>query len=94
MTPVDIALLPDFEMAHYLEDIQAVADYLNIVMEENDSEAFAEALRTVCRAVEIGKIEPLAEQSMNALQSGQPVSFLEISRIFRALGLRMMAQVA
>ena len=36
--------LPVFDMAEYLGDEQAVAEYLSIVLEENDPAAFVEAL--------------------------------------------------
>ena len=83
----------EFEMANYLDSPQAVADYLNIVMEENDSEAFAEAMRTVLRAVELGKLKTEHRQSLENLQTSKPLNFWDIPTIFRALGLRVMAQV-
>ena len=83
----------EFEMANYLDSPQAVADYLNIVMEENDSEAFAEAMRTGWRAGEFGKLKTEHRQSLETLQTSKPLNFWDISKIFRALGLRVMAQV-
>ncbi|MBK6867842.1 MAG: hypothetical protein IPG98_07950 [Burkholderiales bacterium] len=40
-----IADLPEFHMAEWLPDEAAVAEYLTVVMEENDPAALAKALR-------------------------------------------------
>ena len=46
---INITELPEFDMAEYLTDEKAVAEYLTVVLEENDSAAFAHALGTVAR---------------------------------------------
>ena len=46
----NIADLPDFDMAEWLPDEAAVAEYLTVVMEENDPAALAKALGTIARA--------------------------------------------
>lgn len=38
---VKVSGLPDFDMAEHLPDRQAIAEYLTIVLEENDSAALA-----------------------------------------------------
>ena len=45
-----IAELPDFDMAHYLDGEEAVADYLNLVIEEGDMAELAHALGMIARA--------------------------------------------
>lgn len=45
-----IADLPDFDMAEWLSDEAAVAEYLTVVMEENDLSALAKALGIIARA--------------------------------------------
>ncbi len=45
-----IADLPDFDMAEWLSDEAAVAEYLTVVMEENDLAALAKALGIIARA--------------------------------------------
>ena len=47
---IKIADLPEFDMAEHLPDEQAVAEYLTVVLEENDPAALAEALGTIARA--------------------------------------------
>ncbi|WOP16954.1 addiction module antidote protein [Ottowia sp. SB7-C50] len=46
----NIADLPDFDMAEWLPDEAGVAEYLTVVMEENDPAALAKAQRTIARA--------------------------------------------
>ena len=47
---IHIADLPKFNITEYLEDDQAIAEYLTVVMEEDDPAALAQALETVARA--------------------------------------------
>lgn len=42
--------LPEFDMAEHLPDAQAVAEYLTVVLEENNPAALADALGTIARA--------------------------------------------
>lgn len=42
--------LKRFDMADYLDSEQAIAEYLSIVIAENDPAAFVQALGTVARA--------------------------------------------
>lgn len=42
--PIKISELPDFDVVEYLDDEQAIAAYLTIVLEENDASALAQAL--------------------------------------------------
>ena len=41
---IKIADLPEFDMTEYLEDDQAIADYLTVVMEDGDPSLLAAAL--------------------------------------------------
>lgn len=52
MTPkkINITDLPEFDMAEHLDSDQAIAEYLSIVLEENDPVEFAHALGTIARA--------------------------------------------
>jgi probable addiction module antidote protein len=47
---IKISELRPFDMAEHLQDEQSVADYLTIVLEENDPAALAQALGTVARS--------------------------------------------
>ena len=46
---INIADLPEFDMAEHLDSDQAIAEYLSIVLEENDPAEFAHALGTIAR---------------------------------------------
>ena len=52
MTPqkINITDLPEFDMAEHLDSDQAIAEYLSIVLEENEPAEFAHALGTIARA--------------------------------------------
>lgn len=45
-----IADLPEFDMTLHLEDDQAIAEYLTLVLEENDPALLAAALGDIARA--------------------------------------------
>jgi len=47
---IRIADLSGFDITEHLEDDQAIAEYLSIVMEENDPAALAQAIGTAARA--------------------------------------------
>ena len=50
MSPkINIADLPEFDMAEHLDSDAAIAEYLTIVLEENDPAEFAHALGTIAR---------------------------------------------
>ena len=65
---IRISDLPDFDVAEYLEDEQAIAEYLTVVLEENDPSALAQALGTVARArgmTEMAKASGLARKALH-----------------------------
>jgi probable addiction module antidote protein len=65
---IRVADLPEFDMADYLEDEQAIAEYLTIVLEENDPAALIQALGTVARVrgmTEIAKTSQAALEAFN-----------------------------
>lgn len=45
-----MANLTQFDVVDYLQTEQEIAEYLAVVLEENDPDAFIEALGTVARA--------------------------------------------
>ncbi len=51
MDKITAADLIDFDMATLLDSPEAIAEYLNIVLEENDPAALTQALGTVARAL-------------------------------------------
>ncbi|CDH47102.1 addiction module antidote protein [Candidatus Contendibacter odensensis] len=72
---IRVADLPEFDMADYLEDEQAIAEYLTVVLEENDPAALIQALGTVARVrgmTEIAKVSNAALEAFNKAVSVGP----------------------
>lgn len=90
-----ILQLPEFDMAEHLPDEQAIAEYLTIVLEENDPAEFAHALGTVARArgmAEIAKTSGVTREALyKALRPGSHPRFDTISRVCAALGVKLVA---
>ena len=95
---IKIAELPEFGMAAHLPDEQAIAEYLTVVLEENDPAALADALGTVARArgmTEIAKASGMTREALyKALRADAHPRFETISRVCAALGVKLVAQVA
>jgi probable addiction module antidote protein len=93
---IRIADLPEFDVTEYLEDDQAIAEYLTIVLEENDSALLAAALGDVARArgmTEIARVSGLTREALyKALRSGAQPRFDTVNRVCHALGLKLVAQ--
>jgi probable addiction module antidote protein len=92
---IRVSELPEFDMTEHLDDEQAIAEYLTIVMEENDPSALAQALGTVARArgmSEIAKAAGLGREALyKALRPGAQPRFDAVQRVCAALGVRLTA---
>jgi probable addiction module antidote protein len=90
--------LPDFDAAEFLTDDQSIADYLTIILEENDSALLAAALGDIARArgmTEIAKISGIGRESLyKALRPNSQPRFETISRVCSALGVQLVARIA
>ncbi|MDR0480139.1 MAG: putative addiction module antidote protein [Burkholderiaceae bacterium] len=90
---IKISELPVFDVAEHLTDDQAIAEYLSIVLEENDPAALAEALGDIARArgmTEIARESGLAREALyKALRPASQPRFDTISRVCDALGLKL-----
>lgn len=93
-----VAELPDFDMAEMLNSEEDIANYLTIVLEENDISEFTHALGVVARA---RGMTTVAEQSgltrealYKALRPSSQPRFDTIHRVCSALGVRLVAQAA
>ncbi|MDR2014669.1 MAG: putative addiction module antidote protein [Azoarcus sp.] len=88
-----ISDLPVFDVAEHLTDGQAIAEYLTIVLEENDPAALAEALGDIARArgmSEIAKASGISREALyKALRPSSQPRFDTISRVCAALGLKL-----
>jgi probable addiction module antidote protein len=93
---IRIADLPEFDVTEYLEDEHAIAEYLTVVLEENDPAALAQALGAVARArgmTEISKASGITREALyKALRPGAQPRFDTIARVMSALGVRLVAQ--
>lgn len=93
---IKIAELPEFDMAEHLPDEQAIAEYLTIVLEENDPAALADALGTIARArgmTDIAKSSGITREALyKALRPNASPRFETISKVCAALGVRLVAQ--
>lgn len=83
-------------MAEHFPDEQAVAEYLTVVLEENDPAALADALGTIARArgmTDIAKSSGITREALyKALRPNASPRFETISKVCAALGVRLVAQ--
>lgn len=95
---IKIADLPEFDITEHLDSEQAIAEYITIVLEENDPAALADALGVAARArgmTEIAKQSGLTREALyKALRSDAHPRFDTISRVCAALGVKLVAQPA
>ena len=93
---VKIADLPDFDMAEMLKTDDDVANYLTIVLEENDISEFTHALGVVARARGMSAVAELSgltrEALYKALRPNSQPRFDTIHRVCNALGVHLVAQ--
>ena len=64
---IKIADLPDFDITEHLDSDQAIAEYLTIVLEDNDPALLAAALGDIARArgmTEIAKASGLTREAL------------------------------
>jgi probable addiction module antidote protein len=92
---IKVSELPVFDRAEHLEDDRAIAEYLTVVLEENDPAALAGALGTIARARgmnEIAKASGLTREALyKALRPGASPRFDTVSRVCAALGVKLTA---
>lgn len=95
---IHIADLPEFDVTEYLEDDQAIAEYLTVVMEEDDPAALAQALETVARArgmTELARAAGIPREALyKALHPGTSPRFDTLQRVCAALGGKPTANAA
>jgi probable addiction module antidote protein len=95
---IRVADLPEFDVAEHLDSDQAMAEYLTIVLEENDPAALAGALGSIARArgmSEIAKASGITREALyKALRPDAQPRFDTVNRVCAALGVRLVAQAA
>lgn len=91
-----ISDLPDFDIVEYLEDDQAIAEYLTVVLEEDDPALLAAALGDIARArgmTAIAQATGLTREALyRALRPDAQPRFDTINRVCHALGVKLIAQ--
>lgn len=89
-----IKLVP-FDVAKYLTDDEAVAEYMNAVLEAEDPDLLLLALGDVARArgmAQVAKDSGLGRESLyKALTPGAKPRFDTVMKVARALGVRLTA---
>ena len=87
--------LPEFDMADYLDNDEAVAQYLSVVLAEGDAGELADALGHIAKArgmAQIAKDSGLGREALyKALRPGAHPRFDTVNRVCEALGVRLMA---
>ena len=85
--------LPNFDMAEYLDSDEAIAEYLNQVLAENDAGELAAALGDIAKAkgmTEIAKASGLTREALyKALRSDSQPRLDTIQRVCTALGVKL-----
>ncbi len=93
---IRIADLPEFDITEHLEDVQAIAEYLTLVLEENDPSLLAAAMGDIARArgmTEIAKASGIARETLyKELRPESQPRFDTINRVCHALGVKLVAQ--
>ncbi|MBK7016746.1 MAG: putative addiction module antidote protein [Sulfuritalea sp.] len=88
--------LPDFDFSEHLDSEQAIADYLTVILEENDPALLAAALGDIARArgmSEIAKASGITREALyKALRPDAQPRFDTVNRVCAALGVKLVAQ--
>ena len=91
-----IADLPDFDMAEMLKTDEDIANYLTLVLEENDVAEFTHALGVVARArgmTQVAEQSGLTREALyNALRPTSRPQFATVAKVCQALGIKLVAQ--
>ena len=87
-----------FDAARYLDDDEAIAEYMTAVLEADDPDLLLLALSDVARAkgmAQVAKDAGLGRESLyKALSGERNPEFATILKVVRALGLTLSAEVA
>ena len=87
-----------FDAARYLDDDEAIAEYMTAVLETNDSDLLLLALSDIARAkgmAQVAQDAGLGRESLyKALAPGAKPRFETVMKVARALGVKFIAQPA
>jgi probable addiction module antidote protein len=87
-----------FDIAEHLEDEAAIAEYINIVLEDNDPAMLASALGDIARArgmTQLAKETGLSRESLYKGLSGDRIPSAEtLLKVIHALGFKLSVSKA
>ena len=90
--------LPNFDPAEHLKDNEDIAAYLSLVIEDGDAAELAHALGLAARArgmTQIAEASGIGREALyKALRADASPRFDTISRVCKALGVKLVAQPA
>ncbi|WKJ90459.1 putative addiction module antidote protein [Methylomonas montana] len=93
---IKIADLPVFDITEHLDSDQAIAEYLTVVLEEDDPAALANALGSIARArgmTEIANAAGISREALyKALRADAQPRFKTIVKVCKALGVKLTVQ--
>ena len=93
---IRISDLPELDFSEHLDSEQAVAEYLTVILEENDPALLAAALGDIARArgmSEIAKASGITREALyKALRPDAQPRFDTVNRVCAALGVKLVAQ--
>ena len=93
---INVADLPDFDMAEQLRSEEDIAAYLTLVIEDGDAALLAAALGDVARArgmAQVAKDSGVTREALyKALRPGAQPRFDTIMKVVHALGLQISVQ--
>jgi probable addiction module antidote protein len=94
---ISVGSLSEFDMAEYLDSDEAIVEYLNQVLDENDPAELAHALGVIARVrgmTEIARASGMTREALyKALRSNTQPRFETVSRVCKALGIRLHAEL-
>ncbi|QHS09409.1 addiction module antidote protein [Sinimarinibacterium sp. NLF-5-8] len=95
---IKVSELPEFDMAEHLTSDEDIAQYLALVIDENDPALLAAALGDIARArgmTQIAQASGLTREALyKALRPGAQPRFDTVQRVCTALGVRLTAVLA
>jgi probable addiction module antidote protein len=90
--------LPEFDVSKYLSDEASIAEYLTMVIEQDDPALLAATLGDIAKArgmTEIAKSTGLAREALyKALRADAQPRFDTVSKVCAALGVKLVAEPA
>ena len=85
-----------FDVADYLDSEEMIAEYLSVILEEDDPDLFVRALGDIARArgmTQIAKETGLGRESLyKALKSGSNLRYQTVQKVLKALGIKLTAE--